>query len=261
MCLIVASQTGVMLTPKELKNAHLNNPDAWGIVYHDGKRLQVTRGFNLDSMYRAVEKAKGHPYVLHFRWATHGDKSLRNAHPFRLTKDLYMAHNGVLNIATPDPALSDTGHLAKHISGILEKNPEWYNSDGFIPTIETWIGTSNKLAFLDSHGEILIANEQAGRWIDGIWLSNLHSLDDPLEEWETWDSRWLKWTPGKKLDSAVFDATSDTDDYIGEDYVCDYCGNPASTAFDSDGNVVCAECYAAELRYMRWENPTSHAIQ
>jgi hypothetical protein len=70
----------------------------------------------------------------------------------------------------------------------MTEEPSWYGSEGFLADCEDFIGRSNKLAFLDRTGQIKIANESAGVWIENAWYSNTYSLplwfgaDEPLED-------------------------------------------------------------------------------
>src|SRR5215467_2080791 len=120
MCLIVASESGVIPNETTLTYAYSVNPHAWGLMFHDGNGIQVSKGYRTVAMLKAVERANGYPYVLHFRYATHGTKGLDNAHPFKVRTGLYVAHNGVIPVKITDKAKSDTYHFARELERILE---------------------------------------------------------------------------------------------------------------------------------------------
>ena len=176
MCLIISSQTGSVPDVDVLRHAFSYNPHGWGVAYHDGRVVRVEKGMKRSAMLSAMERIDGNPYVLHFRYATHGKRNRANTHPFRLSNGVWMAHNGIIRIDTPDKDRSDTAHFADLLSGILSESPAWFGTADFTQEVETFIGRSNKLAFISPDGEITHAHAGQGVWIDGLWYSNDYSI-------------------------------------------------------------------------------------
>lgn len=243
MCLIIANPSGILPPDEYIINGFENNGDGWGVMWTDGLRIHVEKGFDLQTLLPAVDALAGHPYVIHFRFATHGLRSRDNLHPFKLTKRLYMAHNGILDVPELDHTKSDTWHFAQLLKPVLAKDPSLLQSDHFLSYLGKTIGSGNKLAFLDVQGRVSIVNRERGVTEDGIWYSNSYSLY--ASSWVSYrDSDWDK----KNTTASVGAAASTTAPSTLEpkqriEFVCDVCG-------DSD---VAEEMYElAAGKYMCW---------
>lgn len=247
MCLIIASQNGVLPSADIIKRAAQDNPHGWGLMYATKRGIQVHKGMRNSALKPILERAKGLPYVLHFRWATHGPKTVDNCHPFKVNRDLWMAHNGIIQIDTTSvPLRSDSWHFARTLGDLLREEPDWLKDQKvFIRDIEDFIGKSNKIAFLRPSGELFIANEQAGTREGDIWYSNSYSLWDS----DDWEYRWTsaKSYAKKTVAAMRFDAPQDNED--NDDYTrrtwrdwhtCDNCQ-------DVDGKV---RWYTSHSQYL-----------
>lgn len=189
MCLIIASREGKIPTCGVIEQGWKDNSDGWGLMQSDGSNIIVNKGMRFDDLKPLLEQVNGNPYVLHYRWATHGNKNIDNCHPFRVTKNLYMAHNGVIGIECSNKLMSDTWHFAKKLREIGVDHDD-IKDEGVIAMIEDHIGKSNKLAFLDHKGAITFANENSGTWQDGVWFSNANSFYSNSDwGWEAYYSR------------------------------------------------------------------------
>lgn len=175
MCLIIASQNGTLADYGIVKRGFADNPDSWGIMQSSGRRVSISKGFKWGEFEREYARLQGDPYVVHFRYATHGAKDVANCHPFRVSNRLYMAHNGVIRIKTDNPLMSDTWHYAKWLRecGITDQNVA-----ETLPAIGNDIGKGNKIAFLTTAGDLHIANANSGIWQGDVWLSNGNSLHE-----------------------------------------------------------------------------------
>lgn len=176
MCLIIASATGRKPADSILMDAFTDNRDGYGIVYLKDNRLVVRKGFTYPEFFTDFERVEG-PYVVHFRYATHGMIDADNTHPFRVTKHLYMAHNGILDVPMVDKDKSDTWNFAKYIvSPMLFAAQGRIDHPGLTDSLQKFIGRGNKLAFFDSKGNITIVNEKAGTVYQEMWFSNEYNL-------------------------------------------------------------------------------------
>lgn len=217
MCLIIASPSGDRPDMDHVISGWSDNPDSWGLMRTSKGRVAVRKGMCTESLIAAISEIDGSPWAIHFRWATHGKKDLSNAHPFKLRNDLYMMHNGIINIDTSsDDRRSDTYHYSRYLIDI------GISADSInLEEREREIGKGNKLVFMNRVGNITIANESAGDWIGGQWYSNLHSIG-----YQPTLSR-------RSLDSDV----------------CDYCGSGGKTKLTDGFNTLCEECIAEEEYY------------
>jgi hypothetical protein len=249
MCLIIASPTGAKPDTELLWNAITDNPDGWGIVAIDEGKLTAWRGFGMPDLAERLDAVTG-AYCLHFRFATHGAVGLQNCHPFRINKGLYMMHNGILRIPLADQTRSDTWNFARHY---VKPYLHTHGMNNLIADAEHFIGRGNKLAFMTREGDILIANESAGTWEDGMWFSNTYSFPAPKAygslDWldKLRANSWASCSAAKaepdqpQLDSITLD--------LGDESPCDVCDLPVNRLYhDPETNMyICADCAAMDL--------------
>lgn len=209
MCLIVTSSKGNLPDQEDMENALNQNSHGFGYVYlHPEKGLIGNKWLyaSKEIVWAAFEEMSGMPYLAHFRLATHGDKSHSNTHPFEVVKDqLYVAHNGIIDIATPNPKYSDTWHF---VEKFLKPRGLEILSEKSQAGLSLHLGFSNKLAFLDSTGKVTLINETQGHWYKDVWYSNLYSL------YSAWD----------------------------DSEVCEICYQECFKVYHIDSMEVCEEC-------------------
>lgn len=175
MCQLIVKREGLSIDRETLACAFRDNPDGAGFVARlDNGSLVCRKGFfDFASFYAAYLHYEACDLLIHFRFATHGEVSKANCHPFQVAPDCYVGHNGVLSAFTPLPhdLRSDTRifceeflapKLTRHAFTALQE-------ESISERIYTALGTS-KLAFLTSEG-FLIYNEQFGEWDEGVWYS------------------------------------------------------------------------------------------
>jgi predicted glutamine amidotransferase len=158
------------------------NRDGAGFMYALDNKIIIKK--ELKSFHRIWRKYNEHVkktgleekkiIVFHFRIQTHGNVDEENCHPFYINTGQHMAfcHNGTIrNIkATKDDSKSDTVQFKDKILDHLPKN--WMQNPGIMKLVSEYIDY-NKLAFLNSNGNVLIFNKSKGEEDeDGIWYSN-----------------------------------------------------------------------------------------
>jgi len=185
MCIAILNN-GKMLPKKKLQNCWNNNDDGAGILYIQDGKLQVEKFSNavavnstqnFDKFFKRYTDIKSSasgfmPMLLHFRIATHGfsDDYL---HPFLVSDDLGLVHNGVIS-GFGSKELSDTAEFTQ----LLGTMPGMTNCDmldiAFIEdAIYTFIGASNKLIFLDATGEYRILTRKPANGLAIIGLATI----------------------------------------------------------------------------------------
>ena len=269
MCLIIASPSGTLPDKSLLSNAISDNPHGWGLVVANNGKLGVAKGFKKADLDYELDALRENPvpYVIHYRWATHGEKNLDNCHPFKVRKDLYMAHNGVIQIHRENSKMSDTWHFVQWLKNNNIKPEELY-SEYILKEIGDVIGRYNKLAFLDKDGVLSIVNESSGLWHKpDIWLSNGNSLPVNNTGWYSrhsstrggdkcgWsDEDWASYTgKGKKDDMILIPAPKDEstakemlnqeEDEEDDTLMCEICINTEADFLDENQLALCGRCF------------------
>jgi hypothetical protein len=183
MCLIAASPRGKPLTEQAIIEAWGNNPHGFGVMYATENRIVTRKTRKLKNVFKLLDEASGKPFVAHFRYATHGVKNIDNTHPFEITENLSVAHNGIIKIDCETKGKSDTWHYVQKLKTVPD-----VLSQPQLKLIEEEIGKGNKLAFLHSSGDIKIVNEKQGEWEGDIWYSNSYSVQDSVFRhlWKDW---------------------------------------------------------------------------
>jgi len=119
------------------------------------------------------------PFVIHFRYSTHGNDEVDNIHPHVLASgEVGLVHNGILTGFLP-PAksdLSDTAFFCRTV--LMGRTREQLLSEDFANALAEMIGTGNKFILMDCFGNVTIPNQEQGLWVGDYWLSN-NSYEKP----------------------------------------------------------------------------------
>ena len=213
MCIAIAQPAGTrLLSLAMFRQCAKSNDDGLGLAWMDWrqpnplKRLRILRvspdsGRNFDvdwfwERYRQIHQHWGakSPIIIHFRWSTRGNVDQYNCHPFRVNPMTALIHNGVLSMPTHKghyknlfeydevrSGYSDTWHYAHLYFSRMEQ--EDLQAPWFIKQTEKFIGSNNKLVFLDTtdytpaqrklgYDNLIIYNESQGVWDGKVWFSN-----------------------------------------------------------------------------------------
>lgn len=195
MCMLTVFPLPDLMTPAmvtRLENGAEINDDGhgWAVVTNghivSGKSLSKLTAVR--EFCNAYEHATG-PAMFHSRWATHGEKTLANTHPFpvRKLRDTYVAHNGIMPMeALPQKwdVRSDTRVFADDILPIKYRR---LDSPKVREHLGAWL-KGNKIAILTTNRELrrnlYVFGLELGDWVDGVWFSN--------SDHEGYSHRWLK---------------------------------------------------------------------
>lgn len=182
MCLIIHKPRGIEVPLTLLRSATEYNPDGFGVMTYSGRyQLTIKRSHtpNFDELRRICQSVTEDECAIHLRLRTRGKITRTNTHPFQVTKDIYMAHNGTLNIHCRIPGQSDSWHIVNdYLRPILQKSPEVLHSRAFQAHLKNRIGMDNRLIFMDARqGKTVIINRELGIEYKGLWLSNTRWFD------------------------------------------------------------------------------------
>jgi len=181
MCILIHQPKDYCFTAEHLADFYSKNPDGFGaIVNHNDERGVVVYKIvgslkDIEDLY--FKSVACYESVIHFRMKTHGDIDLDNCHPYIVTDNLWMAHNGILSSGNDkDRSKSDTWHYIKDfIRPMLEQTPDALDNPYIRGYIGAHIGASNKFGFMSNEGKVYIINKHSGVEYDGVWYSNTYA--------------------------------------------------------------------------------------
>lgn len=180
MCLMIQHSKTTNLSEELIYDIYRKNSDGFGVMWGDGDKVHVLKLLgNAKEIYDLyTEHVVGKDCVIHFRMMTHGDIDYDNCHPYMVTENVWLAHNGILSTGNAaDVSKSDTWHyirdflrplVAKYGEGILF-DPVMHQY------IEEHIGTSNKFGIVHKDGRVAILNRKSGVEHMNAWFSNTYA--------------------------------------------------------------------------------------
>ena len=180
MCILIHHTPKTVFTEEVLRDFYDSNSDGFGACWGDGEKVHVLKhvGSVEDIITLYNDHVRGKECIIHFRMKTHGDIDYENCHPYHITDDLWLAHNGILSTGNvADTTKSDTWH---YIRNYLRPMVEKYGEDAlFDPQIQTFfgshIGSGNKFGLVHRDGRIAVINRGLGVNHFGAWLSNTYA--------------------------------------------------------------------------------------
>ena len=99
MCLAIYKPAECMPDWGALEEGFQSNDDGAGFAaVADGKVIVSKGHFTFDDFREAYLPYQHLQSAVHFRWATHGKTDVLNCHPFRISDETALIHNGVLSI-------------------------------------------------------------------------------------------------------------------------------------------------------------------
>jgi hypothetical protein len=177
---LVQQTTQSTFSDEFLADVFTKNQDGLGIMYAEGDKLHIFKCLPANEQefvdfYR--KHADGKNCVWHARMQTHGDIDFDNCHPYKVTDDVWLAHNGILSTGNDaDKAKSDTWHFIQNfIRPALIGNPELLTDINWQKFVGEIIGRSNKFALVRSDGAVVVINANSGVNYENAWLSNTYA--------------------------------------------------------------------------------------
>ena len=177
MCVILERKPGQVIHPDVIAACYETNPAGFGVAWYDGSKVRITKGVkSLDAIQAIVKGLQNYLSLIHFRWATIGDKVKENCHPFAVgVNQAAMVHNGSFP-TKPRKTKTKSGYElqwsdTKEIGHILNSWSEEIIRRS-LGKFKEWHGEGNRTAILMSNGDIL----KTGSWSnhDGLTCSNLN---------------------------------------------------------------------------------------
>lgn len=262
------------LSQKHLQCMDDDNPHGGGVAWRgeDGA-LHFHRGLDAAQIYALQECGLiTLPYLLHFRWATHGSRTAQLTHPFptgerafdgelRGVADEVLIHNGIWH---------DYGEWVGMVEGVPEKKLEDISDTAVAAYFYAWfpelgdeIPWAVASARIAADGSLAITKHGGWSEHEGNEFSNLSWL--PASEWATsgrYGTAWARrasggwtWEDAANYDTGGYRYTPPTSDHYEdgwEDYVRWRYGNETADAVkeagadNEDDAVVMAKLAALE---------------
>ena len=188
MCVIAFYPKGLPFNSGELKNCFKNNPDGAGVMWQDGGKVHIKKGFmKQKALFKFLKTLPTNvDRVIHFRIATSGKVSGACCHPFPVANDfktmmqteievpVAYAHNGVLTDYTPKEGMkspfSDTMVFGKEVLDHLVQK----HIDLFDPVIDVMIESTidgDRMVIMNDH-EVVTMGKFITSTVSGAQYSN-----------------------------------------------------------------------------------------
>lgn len=180
MCILIHNTPKSNITEAMFRDFIIRNGDGFGAAYSDGKKVHTIKLLDptakeLAHVYN--QYLKGRDAIIHLRMRTHGDIDFENCHPYTVTDKLVMAHNGVLSTGNSwDTSKSDTWHLIdRYLRPMIEKSPDLLFEPAFQKMLGGFIGSGNRLGFVDAKRGVVVVNRHSGITHKDTWFSNTYA--------------------------------------------------------------------------------------
>lgn len=203
MCCIIHRPKGAKTIPdKNLESIIQINPHGWGLSYHKDGKLNIVRSLKMSSAIKAIRRLEKDDieFLFHARWATHGDKSVNNCHPFKTHRGAIF-HNGQIDLKCKNEKFSDTYHFA----GIVSRMQKRGRKINFIFDLFKKALGYSRLAYVSNDGDVL----KYGYWTqeDGCFYSKMNWKYEAYNrshkrDVDDYASMWNNLLGGSKKESA-----------------------------------------------------------
>lgn len=260
MCLLIYKPVTATISVELIKDAYKRNQDGIGLMLADSGKIEVYKTLELDTAIDMLYGLESYELFVHFRMRTHGNISLDNVHPFQISDDIWLMHNGVIHDVGTCKTRSDTKLFTELITPMLVDNPSLLFDIAWQKLIAKFCHGS-RLAFLHSSGRSVIINEQDGINWRGLWLSNTYA-------WSLWDDRPKLALKMPEVKTKMFGSAKSSDKYslaeyewdLGKDDRWDYIGESIEfgTNYDWEDDFTLSELRGLsqeELEGILFEDP------
>jgi len=225
MCILIHHTEKTKFSQDLLEDFYSFNPDGFGLMYGDGKKIHVTKSLGTveETIKLYEDLAKGRDCIIHYRMKTHGKIDMINCHPYEITENLWVAHNGILSASNPIFLdMSDTWHLIEYIlKPIALRDENIFFDEDFQDYLACLIGSSNKLAFCHADGRTAVINRKSGVDYKNAWLSNTYAWSASKYGMggalgKTYYTYGTDWWSGYDNKSSIVEPLDYNSSYVGE---------------------------------------------
>ena len=183
MCIAILQSKSQKVTEQEFRNCWNRNNDGVGYSFVKNGQIKTKKFMKLNPFLNAIKSdvkrfGNASPFLIHFRYTTHGLTNIKNCHPFKVNEKQSFIHNGCINGVDDDKIKSDTRIFNEQILRNLPSN--WTDNQSIVKLVQSFIGYS-KLVFLNDDKSFKIINESLGHWNRNIWFSNDSYKDNKIK--------------------------------------------------------------------------------
>lgn len=260
MCMITFVPANIDIPWEGIENGSIFNDDGhgWAIASKKGLEVGKSMSYAVAALTLAQAREEHGPdslVMFHSRFATHGEKTTFNVHPFYVADDTIMAHNGILPAKwqpkwnDKKERRSDTRIFADEVGREFSRTPNGVPSRRGGKQIGDMIGSGNKLVFLtakDGQPKVRIVNAHQGIFTEGVWYSNSGFQDNSTWNWRYWNKfEGVGQAPSTSASSSSTRSEVGTGEsgsglvFLNKDADCSHCGE--INAIDNAARV-CTEC-------------------
>lgn len=277
MCQIIYKPAGVDLPDVSIfERASASNPHGIGLMYPENGQITIYKmRMEAKVAYDTLKHiATGGidwlatPLVVHFRMATHGDKSDANCHPFPVTDDdellgarycqadVGLAHNGVVYLLGTSPTKTENKSDTYEMVQLYFPKFRLATFQAAHRIIDEEILKGDRMIVMDGTGEVV----QWGNWHnhDGgfqtsTWFSSTYGMYNEHERrWFGHNSEYsgydmFDYTPDDYPERGQVTPTTPVINTAAE--ICDICREPLRfIKYYRDDCVLCDTCYKTFYR-------------
>ena len=173
MCMAIFQPKDKIVSKEYCDSFAKSNDDGFGFAFVDNSnKLIINKTIIYNDFYKEYvscckQYGSKSPFLIHFRMGTSGLDNQDNCHPFYVDDNLCVIHNGVFSEFNGDKNLSDTNIFVRDV--LKDIGQDIFTNSAMQALIEDYIGTWNKLVFMNNKKEYIIFNEKEGKWEEGIW--------------------------------------------------------------------------------------------
>lgn len=176
-----------------------NNSDGFGMMWVDDNRVKHIKGvFSYEEIRFMIKDGPKTGVGYHFRYATRGIVDEDNSHPFMISDDIGMMHNGTISKLKTLQTVSDTAQFAKACVALYnEYGSEYIFSNTFLQAAEELVGENNRILFMGINpetGKRRVRFLNQNKWtkmIRGnreVMMSNTYSLISGYRDKQKWSA-------------------------------------------------------------------------
>jgi hypothetical protein len=194
MCVIIVAEPGVVIPQDKLELACDINKQGFGLSWGGKTKIETERSIEDNdpkAIAKLLEQTKTHRRFLHLRYATVGEVTMENSHPFiGMNGTFGMMHNGTLYNWKPlatsaDKDRSDSFIFFRDMVEPMAKMAHKFSGPTFLlenmifrkVLLDYIIGNSVVVLF-DNKERKLTLNVNKGKQFEGWWASNDYSFDE-----------------------------------------------------------------------------------